>query len=972
MAVNTHTVVIAIKQMGSRKVTRQLAGLTAALGALGYAAVKAGKALIAASDEMTNLGNKSRVFARNQGEAANRMATVVQVSRTMNMELSGVADVMQRVSLSAEQVGLSNEQVTKMVSNLSKATMLSGATSQEATGALRQFGQALAANRLSGQELNSIMEQTPMIAQLIANSMGIAVGQLRAYGKAGLITADVLKNALGGTIDDLERKFAKFEFPISALIVSFRRELTFLIDNIGKATGASDMLKKGFKELVDFMQRLNHSFATGGQMAKDFTHAVDAAVLAVKLLGTALASMAGGALVNWITQAVSASKAAGKLRLGMLALNLVTKANVWVALASAITGAAVAYFSFSQQIDRNIKPVTKLEQAQMALAAVTAGNKEQIKLWADTFGVAKDKLRETAEEMIRLNDVARVLALPSGGSYGFNIIPGESDAEGFVRSIIEQVEQLDSTYKTLKKSQEAATDPAAFKQLGVAMQATIDEAGRLSRVLAEGIPIYTKKLNTIDVSVGKDISKLREDFDATYDSALLLKRAIETQQKVTSEWGDELRKIGPEWDEIWMNIRTGLLDQLVDKLTVVNGEVDEQSKQFQYLAEAAEVFGIELSNLTSLQELYREVAEKGRKSDRNESRLLRERADLLKLGASALSSAVQANLEYTTSMERVQGAAAGVLDAEEKLSVFRRLETARRMAITEAIAGAGGGSPVAQMMGNQLQFDRDTNSLNDIREDPAGFGVTPEQIEQMNKIQEFRALEHIQNQQILEDQQAMWEMNNGLLEGELTLASARDGAFASMRDGFVSVAKPALDLAGNISKATAFAVDGLADSIATLATDGSANFKQLGLDFLKMITQMIVKMTVMMALVMAISAIPGGTAVLELMGASGGLIGSAAGAAGSAGEAGKAAGGPVTGGTPYLVGERGPELFVPPRSGTIQSARDMSMMGAPAPQVTIVNVDSQENVVNALGSQQAEAMILNVIRNNADAIRSLS
>jgi phage-related minor tail protein len=32
---------------------------------------------------------------------------------------------------------------------------------------------------------------------------------------------------------------------------------------------------------------------------------------------------------------------------------------------------------------------------------------------------------------------------------------------------------------------------------------------------------------------------------------------------------------------------------------------------------------------------------------------------------------------------------------------------------------------------------------------------------------------------------------------------------------------------------------------------------------------------------------------------------------------GRAAGGPVTAGTPYLVGERGPEIVVPGRSGTV-------------------------------------------------------
>lgn len=44
--------------------------------------------------------------------------------------------------------------------------------------------------------------------------------------------------------------------------------------------------------------------------------------------------------------------------------------------------------------------------------------------------------------------------------------------------------------------------------------------------------------------------------------------------------------------------------------------------------------------------------------------------------------------------------------------------------------------------------------------------------------------------------------------------------------------------------------------------------------------------------------------------------------AGLFGAPGKAIGGPVSPGRPYLVGERGPELFVPTASGRIETARD--------------------------------------------------
>ena len=48
-----------------------------------------------------------------------------------------------------------------------------------------------------------------MIARILADSMGVAVGELRALGKEGKITATVMKDALGNSIEDLDAKFCQ-------------------------------------------------------------------------------------------------------------------------------------------------------------------------------------------------------------------------------------------------------------------------------------------------------------------------------------------------------------------------------------------------------------------------------------------------------------------------------------------------------------------------------------------------------------------------------------------------------------------------------------------------------------------------------------------------------------------------------------------------------------------------------------------
>jgi phage-related minor tail protein len=84
-------------------------------------------------------------------------------------------------------------------------------------------------------------------------------------------------------------------------------------------------------------------------------------------------------------------------------------------------------------------------------------------------------------------------------------------------------------------------------------------------------------------------------------------------------------------------------------------------------------------------------------------------------------------------------------------------------------------------------------------------------------------------------------------------------------------------------------------------------------------------------------------------GSGGSLIGSLAGIVGSLfGAPGRATGGTVSGGRPYLVGERGPELFVPASAGRVETGQP----GRRATQITI-NIAGPRDASPALMSQTA-------------------
>ncbi len=954
MAMNTHTVLIKVKQMGARKVSRQMKGLVVGLASVGLAAVGMARQVIRASDEMTNLGNKSRVFARDQNQAANRMATVVSVARTMNMEMSGVADVMQRVSMSADQVGLSNEQVTVMVSNLAKATKLSGATAQEATGALRQFGQALAANRLSGQELNSILEQTPMIARILADSMGVAVGELRALGKEGKITATVMKDALGNSIEDLDAKFAKFKFPIADQFISLKREGTILIDTLSKLSGAGETLGDAVKGVVDFVTELNRSFATGGPLAQEFTGQLEKLKDMIIALGVAYA---GSKLITSTARLTTEVTKAGTLA-GLLARipNPYAKLAAGAVLAA---GATYTYFKATSETEKKaLKPMrSELENASTALADIANNNQDAIEFWKehyDMVGQNTEALKEFAGLKVKANQSVQLGDIQvKQGDYA-------SMDDAIDAAYMRQKSAFESALEAVSKSAMKTTGLLPLEQ-----QLAFDSlADGLYKLVAAYDELAAKRQALKDVSNSMaELTKVAiTDFKAEYDANWPVDSLMDDLKRIGSTYSDVVIQTGGLTQEQLADMRRlfqGVGNDLIRLIPVskefneVTGDLDTSSQAYKSLEILLGATGVKMADLTAFTKRLKKAQEDNADSVRDTQDLEKERLQILGQSLGSLDAVTQANERYRLSLQKIEEQAKDNKEISQKdIELMKKRAAALEgQQIFQGLTSLGG------TQGEILQLGEEkTQGLATFKAARQGDGnmggVSAEQLDEMEAAFK-RRIE--QQEAIKQNTRDMETMNNSLLEGELTGAQLREGMFASMEQGFASVAGPALDLGANIASITAAGIGGLSNAITEMATTGKANFKELGMSFLTMITQMIVQMTVMMALIMVIKAV-GGEGALALMG-----LGS------------RAAGGPVSGGQPYVVGERGPELFVPPKSGSIKSNKETAnMMGGQKPQVTIVNVDSAENTLNAMGSEEGENIILNVMQRNPEIMRGMA
>lgn len=183
--------------------------LTASLKKMagGYIGLQGVKGLLQMSD--TLVSTTARLDMVNDGlqTTAQLNDMIFQSANRARGSYAETAAMVSKLGLLAGDAFGSTQEIVAFAEQLNKQMAISGTTTAEAQGAMLQLTQAMASGVLRGEELNSILEQTPMIAQTIANYLGVNVGQMREMASEGAITADIVKNAMFAAAEETNAKF---------------------------------------------------------------------------------------------------------------------------------------------------------------------------------------------------------------------------------------------------------------------------------------------------------------------------------------------------------------------------------------------------------------------------------------------------------------------------------------------------------------------------------------------------------------------------------------------------------------------------------------------------------------------------------------------------------------------------------------------------------------------------------------------
>ena len=186
------------------------------LGALGAGLAVTANQVANIGSKVLSLGNQwgqTNAMVQNavgsNGDFNKSMKDTLGVANELGVSVQDIAQQASRLVQLAPKTIPDYQTSLKFLRLLDMDMISTGADSSEVASVMRQVTQSLGKGVVNGDELNSIMENSPQIAQLLAQHLHVSVGELKTLGKQGKISGDDLRDAVLENADFIQQQFEK-------------------------------------------------------------------------------------------------------------------------------------------------------------------------------------------------------------------------------------------------------------------------------------------------------------------------------------------------------------------------------------------------------------------------------------------------------------------------------------------------------------------------------------------------------------------------------------------------------------------------------------------------------------------------------------------------------------------------------------------------------------------------------------------
>lgn len=173
------------------------------------------KNIIGLADAMTQTEARLNLITGDLEKTAALQDQIMASANRSRAAYQSTADAVAKMGIMAKDAFNNTDELVAFTELINKQFTIAGASAAGQEAAMMQLTQAMASGVLRGEELNSIFEQAPTIIQTIADHLGVSVGEIRAMAAEGQITAQVVKDAMLSSADEINAQFSAMPYTFS-------------------------------------------------------------------------------------------------------------------------------------------------------------------------------------------------------------------------------------------------------------------------------------------------------------------------------------------------------------------------------------------------------------------------------------------------------------------------------------------------------------------------------------------------------------------------------------------------------------------------------------------------------------------------------------------------------------------------------------------------------------------------------------
>lgn len=192
------------------------------------------KGAIGYLDNLTSIQSRLSLIASENESVASLQNKIKQAADDSRAIYDTMANSVYQLRQLAGDAFQTNDEAIDFLTKLNKQFVVAGTESTAASAAMYQLNQALASGRLQGDEFRSVAENAPMLAQAIADVMGVSKAELKEMSSQGVITADIIKQAVQQSADEVDEMMRSMPMTFSDVVARIQNDAAIAFSNVSQ------------------------------------------------------------------------------------------------------------------------------------------------------------------------------------------------------------------------------------------------------------------------------------------------------------------------------------------------------------------------------------------------------------------------------------------------------------------------------------------------------------------------------------------------------------------------------------------------------------------------------------------------------------------------------------------------------------------------------------------------------------------